>query len=107
MIEIEVPGKLQIGGFWYNITCSPEEDAYLKERNWWGRYDELAQLCSVRSDASPQLMGATLIEEISHAIEVVYAGRQIDHEYLKAIAQGWFQVLEQLGVRLGKRPPPV
>ncbi len=102
MIEIEVPDRLQIGGFWYNVVCSPEEDACLKERGWWGRYDEASLVCSVRSDANDQQMGKTLIEEISHAIEVVYAGKQLDHADLKDLAQGWFQVLEQLGVRLVK-----
>jgi len=106
-MEIEVPDRLQIGGFLYNVVCSPEEDAYLKERGWWGRYEEGTLTCSVRSDAGAQLMGATLIEEISHAIEVVYAGKQLDHEDLKDLAQGWFQVLEQLGVRLVKRKIPV
>ena len=47
-------------------------------------------------------MSATLIEEISHAIEVVYAGRHIEHQDLKDLAAGWFQVLENLGVRVGK-----
>ena len=100
MIEIAVPDKIQIGGFWYNIVCTPEENAYLKERGWWGRYSEAEQLCSVRSDTNSQLMSATLIEEISHAIEVVYAGHHIDHQDLKDLAAGWFQVLEGLGVRL-------
>jgi len=47
-------------------------------------------------------MSATLIEEIFHAIEVVYLGRQMDHADLKNLAAGWFQVLEGLGVRLKK-----
>jgi hypothetical protein len=100
LIEIAAPEKIQIGGFWYKIVCSPEEDAYLKEHGWWGRYSEAEQLCSVRSDANPQLMSATLIEEIFHAIEVVYLGRQLDHVDLKNLAAGWFQVMEEMGVRL-------
>jgi hypothetical protein len=102
VIDIQVPDKLRIGGFQYEIVCSPEEDAYLLKRGWWGRYSEAEQLCSVSSEANSQLMSATLIEEISHAIEVVYAGKQLPHGVLKDLAAGWFQVLEELGIRFVK-----
>jgi hypothetical protein len=102
VIDIQVPDKLRIGGFQYEIACSPEEDAYLLKRGWWGRYSEAEQLCSVSSGANLQLMSATLIEEIFHAVEVVYAGKQLPHGTLKDLANGWFQVLEELGIRLVK-----
>ncbi len=101
-MELTLPHEIRIGGFLYRIVCTVEEDDYLTNHGWWGRYSEAAQLCSVRSDANPQLMSATLIEEIFHAIEVVYLGEQMDHKDLKNLAAGWFQVLEGLGVRLAK-----
>jgi hypothetical protein len=106
-MELEVPDKLQIGGFTYQVRCCPEEDANLDKINAWGRYNEGGLFISVHSKANPQQMAKTLIEEISHAIEVVYASKQLPHEDLKDMAQGWFQVMEQNGVRFVKTPKPL
>ena len=102
MIEVRVPDVIKIGGFDYRVVCCPEEDKLLDSKGWWGRYDEAEQVVSVHSQATPQQKAKTLIEEISHAIEVVYAGKQLDHEDLKDMAQGWFQVMEQAGIRFVK-----
>lgn len=102
MLEVKIPDTIKIGGFDYQVRCCPEEDALLDRAGWWGRYSEGEQIISVHSQASPQQKAKTLIEEISHAIEVVYAGKQLDHEDLKDMAQGWFQVMEQAGIRFTK-----
>ncbi len=104
MIKIKIPKKIKIGGYDYKITIGERTDRELECARLWGQTrTRLANEIVVASILGEQRLSECLIHELLHAIEGVYLSGETDEHLIKALAEGLFQVLEQMGIRFVRR----
>lgn len=102
MTEVKLPSSIKVGGIDFSIERSPEHNKELHALNLWGECSPPLQRIRLASDTLPQIFGEVAIHEILHAIDHIYVGKELTERQIEALAQGLFQVMEQLGVRFVK-----
>jgi hypothetical protein len=95
--KISIPKTLKIGGFDYNIDIT--HDADLRADGCYGQCKEMTRSIAVDSSISEQQFSHTFLHEMLHAVDSVYGINSVTEEQNKHLAQGLFQVMEELGIR--------
>jgi hypothetical protein len=102
MRRIKVPAKIKIGGYNYTIRQNRRVNRELDSAGMWGRHSATLREIQVATDGnmSDQQYSQTFLHELTHAISNVYCeGREVAESEVAAISNGFFQVLEEMGVR--------
>lgn len=102
MIEIELPRTIKVGGFTYTIEVSAEHDRDLQGRALWAEHSGALKRIRVDSQCSSEQFAESFGHELLHALDCVYNNNKLTEEDTNGLAQGLFQVLEQLGIRFVK-----
>ncbi len=102
MIEIPVPEILKVGGFDYTIMLSNEHTIELKANGNWGECNDSLRRIRIDTNASAQQFSQTFLHEVIHAVDAVYGNFKADENLTHAVANGFLQVFEQLGIRFVK-----
>jgi len=100
--EIHISRGITVGGFDIEIRINDESDKELYSVIKDGSCSLFLQRILLKSNLTPQGLSALYIHEVFHAIDKVYLDDSLTEIQIAALANGWLQILEQLGVRFVK-----
>ncbi len=100
--EIKIPRRIRVGGYDYTIGMSTAFDKELHSDGDKVQASSRLRRIIVSSVLSPQDFSETFIHEILHAVDDIYANSSLIENQNYLIANGLFQVFEQLGIRFVK-----
>jgi len=93
---IKVPRTIRIGGHQYTIVFSQG----VSDAGDYGRVNHRTLTIELAPERPMSQKAASLIHEILHIINNVYNNRHCEEDDLDALAEGFNQVLEALGIEL-------
>ncbi len=102
MIEVKIPKKIKIGGFTYTVKLDKATALEMKKQNLYGQCVGTAREIRLDTDQSAEQISATFIHEVIHAVDDVYTNSSLTEMENKGLANGLYQVIEQLGIRFVK-----
>ena len=97
---MKIPDKILVGGHTYEVVVG--NDRGLESEGLRGSHSGFLRKIELRSEMSDEELSCTFIHEILHAINEVYINSVLIEREVDGLANGFHQVLEQLGVRFTK-----
>ncbi len=95
MYSIKIPDKIQIGGHYFSVVV----DEGLSSDGNRAKVDYRRLVISIHPNRKDSIKSEAIIHEVLHAINTVYLNNQIDSEdIIEPLAEGLWQVFEQLGI---------
>lgn len=85
---------VQIGGHRFEIIVTDKELLNDDKESIWGQYRSTDGKILISKRAGAH-MGETLIHELMHAVDCIYNDNSLDEAAVDALAQGWYQILQQ------------
>jgi len=98
LVKIILPAAIKIGGLNYKIEMNEVADRELDARREYGAACSMLKRIRVRSNMDDQQFNLTFLHELVHVIDDVYVGDELSERQIGRIANGLYQVFEQLGI---------
>lgn len=96
-MKIKRPKQIPVGGHLYEVRLDPQ----LRPREGLlGFHSNWEKAIAIDSNQLPGNMTYTLIDEIMHAINLIYLDNSLTDRDLHGISQGLHQVLGALGIEI-------
>ena len=95
-MKIKVPRKIQIGGHLYSIVFN---DGLLDD-TLTGAHNPRQNRIEISPHRPSVKWTETLLHEIVHSVNNVYANNRLGEDDVNAVSQGLFQVFAELGLAL-------
>jgi hypothetical protein len=92
---INVPKSIMVGGHEYSISLRPMLHELL-----WGEHSYPKAEITVATEGADRVRAPALIHELTHAIGYIYCGDALDERAVASLAEGIYQIIQQLGIEL-------
>lgn len=96
MMIIKVPESIKVGGHTFAIAFSSDA----MDDGHFAKFNLKRQRIELDTSLVVSMRAAALIHEILHAVDFVYTNHHCEESAIEALAQGIYQVMEQLGIEL-------